>query len=188
MSFGWMFASGFIFTKIDNAVHNKMKKSKFVPTNTSLEKTFKRRGLFGVVIVWLIYLWVIGIFKFLGLVSWQLFLMGASAMFILNSIFTRKICLLSVFVLHNKNNCCKSCGINAWDYLIFSSALVFAPKISLIATILNICIIVFSCIIFILWEYNYHKYPERFYPETNANLSCKNCLKQCKFRMNTNKK
>lgn len=186
ISFGWMFASGFIFTKTDNAVHNKMQKSKFVPTNSSLSRNYKRRGLLGVIVIWLIYLLVIGIFKFLGLISWQLFLMGASAMFILNSIFTRKICLLSLLILHNKNNCCKSCGINDWDYLIFASALVFAPKISLIATILNICIIVFSCIVFIFWEYNYHKHPERFYPETNANLSCKNCLKQCKWKEKLN--
>ena len=182
ISFGWMFASGFIFTKTDNAVHNKMQKGKFVPTNYSLSVNYKRRGLIGVIVIWLIYFLVIGIFKFLGLISWQLFLMGACAMFILNSIFTRKFCLLSVLFLHNKYNCCKYCGINAWDYLIFSSALIFAPKISIFTTILNICIIVFSCIIFILWEHNYRKHPERFYPETNANLSCKNCLKHCKWK------
>ena len=116
----------------------------------------------------------------MGLLSWYIFLMGACFMFALNSVFIRKICLLSILVMGNRNNCCKSCGINSWDYAIFASALVFAPNISPVATVINWSIIGVSVALLLIWEINYHKHPYRFYPETNKNLSCAICLKRCK--------
>lgn len=184
LSFGWLLSYEFIFKSLDNAVHYKMLKKYYIPIPNSKKRDSYKRQVAGVIILWILYLGFIGILKFLGYLTWQLFLAGACIMFMLNSIFTRKICLLSVLFLHNKNNCCKNCGINSWDYAIFASALIFAPKLSLVTTILNIVIIFISFTILIIWEYNYHKYPYRFYPETNKTLSCKHCLKQCKFKSN----
>lgn len=181
LTFGYLFTLEFFLKKYDNAVHYKMFNKYFIPTQYSIKKeSYKRRGICGVIILWICYLLFIGILGKTGFLTWQIFLIGANIIFIFNSIFTRKICLLSVFVLKNKNNCCKNCGINCWDYAIFASALIFAPKLSMTATILNIVIVAISITLLVMWEYKYHKYPERFYPETNASLQCKNCLKQCK--------
>ena len=182
LSFGWLFLQELFFKNFDNAVHYKMFKKYYIPTNYGKQRNNYKRNVLGVIILWIAYLTIIGILNFSGYLTWQLFLAGACLMFILNSFFTRKTCLLSVFLLHNKNHCCKNCGINCWDYSIFASALIFAPKLSTTATILNIIIIIISFIILIIWEYNYHKYPYRFYPETNQILTCQNCLKQCKYQ------
>lgn len=180
ISFGWLFTYEFILKKFDNAVHFKMFEKYYVPTKRAETKTdYKRKGLVGVIILWIVYLIMIFMVKKLGFLSWELFLAGAGFMFLLNSIFTRKKCLLSVMFLHNKNHCCKNCGINSWDYLIFASALIFAPELSVVASIINYLIIALSTIMLITWEYTYKKHPERFYQETNKALSCKNCLKQC---------
>lgn len=182
VSFGWLIAYEFIFEKYDNAVHFKFQKSKYVPTaGAQTKKDHKRKGIIGVILLWIAYLVFIGVLKYyFRILTWQLFLAGASFMFLLNSVFTRKICLLSVLFLHNKNNCCKNCTINCWDYAIFASALIFAPYLSIYATVLNIAILIYSAVMMVIWEYNYHKYPYRFVQETNQALSCKNCLKQCK--------
>lgn len=183
VSFGWLIIYEFIFVKYDNAAHFKYRKSKYEPTALSKTKiSRKRKGIVGVIILWVAYLIFIGLLKYFGVLTWQLFLAGAAFMFLLNSIFTRKICLLSVLFLHNKNNCCKNCTINCWDYAIFASALIFAPHLSVAATMLNAAILIYSLIMMIVWEYNYRKYPYRFFQESNKTLSCKNCLKQCKYK------
>ena len=182
ISFGYLFCIEFIFKKYDNAVHFKMFKKYFIPKNIKEEIRFKRKGLIWIIILWIMYLGFIGYIKYLGFLNWQIFLIGACLMFILNSIFTRKLCLLSLLFLHNEKNCCKNCGINSWDHAIFASALFFAPNLSVLATTTNILIIIFSFTKLILWEYNYHRYPYRFYSKTNASLNCSNCLKKCIYK------
>jgi len=178
--FGYLFIIEFFFEKYDNAVHWKMFKKKYIPKEVSEKVKHKRQGLFWVCLCWFIFLSFLFILSRTEFMTWQLFLAGACFVFIFNSIFARKKCLLSVLFLKNKNHCCKSCGINSWDYLIFASALFFAPHLSLWTSITNAIIILFSLVMFIIWEYNYHKHPYRFYPDTNKSLSCAHCQKKCK--------
>ena len=181
ISFSYLFSLEFIFKKYDNAFHFKMFEKYYIPVNNIKRINKKRKGLLYIIIIWIIYLSIIWFIKYIGYLSWQLFLIGACIVFIFNSIFTRKLCLLSVLFLHNENNCCKNCTINSWDNAIFASSLFFAPKLSIVATIINILIIVISFSMLVLWEYNYYKYPYRFYSKTNAKLNCSNCLKKCKY-------
>lgn len=180
LSFGYLFALEFVFPKYDNAVHFKAFAKYYSPTGYVRPEGYKRKGVFFVMLLWGAYLSFVALISFLGILTWYWFLVGACFMFILNSIFVRKVCLLSVLFLHNKNNCCKNCGINSWDYAIFASALIFAPRLSVVATILNWSIVLVAFGILVIWEINYYKHPYRFYPESNKTLSCKNCLKQCK--------
>ena len=182
MSFGYLFLLEFVLKKYDNAVHFKAFEKYYVPTGRSAKQTYRRKGIGAVLLLWAAYLAFAGFLKKLGVLSWHVFLACACLMFILNSIFARKKCLLSVLFMHNKNDCCKNCGINSWDYAIFASALIFAPHLSLAATLTNWIIITASIVILVVWEINYRKYPYRFYPETNKTLSCSNCMKQCKYR------
>ena len=183
LTFGYLYVFEFFFRKHDLAVHWKMFKRFYQPTGKIPEPSdFKRKGLAGVIVSWILYLLAVGLAKHIGILTWQVFLMGACIMFIFNSIFTRKTCLLSVLFLKNHNHCCKNCGINCWDYFIFSTALFFAPTLSTTATVINYLIIIISFVTFVVWEYIYHKYPERFYPKTNKALWCLYCEKQCKNR------
>ena len=183
LSFGYWFILEFIFKKYDNAVHCKMFAKYYIPTRKS-NAAHKRKGIAAVIALWIFYLLFAALLKSTGVLNWYVFLIGACIMFILNSFFVRKKCLLSILFLHNKNDCCKNCGINGWDHAIFSSALFFAPELSTAAAIINLTIIALSVVLLIMWEVNYHNHPERFYPETNKSLGCAHCLKQCKYRDN----
>lgn len=179
-AFGWLFSFETILKKFDVAVHTKNSKDFYKPVSKVSKRTdYKRKGLKGVVFLWIFYLAFVGFLRYIRILTWQLFLCGMSVLFLLNTFFMRKKCLLSVLFLKNKNHCCKYCGINSWDYAIFSSALIFAPQMSKTATVINIIIIFLSFLNMFIWELTYRKHPYRFYPETNANLSCKNCSKKC---------
>ncbi len=190
-NFIYLFLLGNVFTNLDPAVHYKKSSVNFRERKIDYGKSSlgkKKRGAVGVIILWvfyLIFIFTLSRFDFFG---WELFLCGACIMFALNSIFCRKKCLLSILFLHNKNNCCMNCTINGWDVAIFASSLIFAPFISIPATVINIIIIILSAIDLIIWEYNYNKHPYRFFPETNQNLSCKNCIKGCKLKQKSKHK
>ena len=181
ISFGYLYALEFVFKKLDNVAHYKMLSKYYKPCIAPKQEFKKKRRLWGVIILWVLFLSAIAVLKRMKLLSWYVFLIGACIIFILNSLFTRKKCYLSVFVLHNKNDCCKNCGINNWDYAIFSSALAFAPRLSIASDIINWTIIAVSFALLAIWEILYHKYPERFYPETNQTLKCENCIKKCEL-------
>lgn len=75
-----------------------------------------------------------------------------------------------------KNTCCTRCRIKNWDRLMKFYILIFIPSIyTLILFFLGI-------VIFIAWEYNHYKHPERFYSLSNSTLSCKQCssIEMCK--------
>lgn len=182
LSFCYLFSYFFIFKKHDDVAHFKMFEKYYIEMPKVNKKEKYKRNITGVIIAWICYLLMIMSIKYLGYLTWQLFLVLISILFILNTYFSRKTCLLSILFMHNKNNCCKNCTINCWDYPIIASALIFAPHLSTAATILNIIIIIISFSILFVWEYNYHKYPYRFYQKTNKALNCKNCLKQCTYK------
>lgn len=184
LSFSYLFSFELFLKKHDSAVHYKMLKKYYIPTGKEKTGGYKRKGVGAVIVLWIAYLLCIATMKYRGILSWHVFLIGACFMFALNSFFIRKVCLLSVLFLHNKNNCCKNCGINSWDYAIFASSLIFAPELSTAATIINWIIIVIAFVELLIWEILYYKYPYRFYSETNRTLRCSNCMKQCKFHRN----
>lgn len=182
LSFGYLFSYFFILKKHDDVAHFKMFEKYYIEMPKVNKKAKYKRNIVGVIVAWICYLLLIVIIETLGFLTWQIFLVLVSILFILNTYFSRKKCLLSILFMHNKNHCCKNCTINCWDYPIIASTLFFAPYISVVATILNIIIIIISFSILFVWEYNYHKYPYRFYQQTNKNLNCKNCLKQCRYK------
>lgn len=141
----------------------------------------RRRGAGFVVCAYFVFLSILAVLKFTGIMSVELFLLGASMMFLANTFFIHRYCLLRIVFMRNVG-CCADCGIAGWDYLIFGSALLFAPELPVRRSTgyaVNAVIFVCSLIYFIIWEYNIKKYPERFAPETNMLLSCKNCGKRC---------
>ncbi len=179
VSFGYLIILSFSGLKRDPVKHGKQIEKNFIPRKGYENKSFNRGNIKSVVVLWLIYLLVLGILKYVVAISWELFLCGACFMFGLNSFFCRKKCLLSKWFL-KKNGCCNDCGINGWDLAIFASALAFAPDMSLVARVLNMVIIIIAFFELIIWEQRYFKYPYRFHKSANQNLSCENCTKKCK--------
>ena len=98
LSFGYLFLTKYFFVRYDVVFHRKMFKKYFVKGRSeSRPGGYKRKGIYKVIVLWILYLAFIAIIKQTGLLTWQLFLCGACIMFMLNSFFARKLCLLSVF-------------------------------------------------------------------------------------------
>lgn len=70
-----------------------------------------------------------------------------------------------------KNTCCNTCRISNWDRIMKVSILLFIPNLYTISiNIIALCV-------FIYWEYNHLRYPERFYRISNKQLWCTDCSK-----------
>lgn len=68
-----------------------------------------------------------------------------------------------------KNKCCGTCRIYNWDYAMMFTPLIF------VKSIYSWSLLVLSLLLLIKWEIDYSTHPERFYENSNAALSCKNC-------------
>ena len=76
-----------------------------------------------------------------------------------------------------KNSCCYTCRITNWDYLMKSYILIFVPNF------FTLTLVILGILLFLVWEYNHHVYPERFYPISNDSLRCNNCNESlCKIK------
>jgi hypothetical protein len=83
-----------------------------------------------------------------------------------------------------KNSCCNTCRISNWDRIMKFSVLIFIPNI------FTISIFILGSLIFLYWEFQHYRHPERFYRISNKTLWCTNCDKvTCGKKMtNENKK
>ena len=183
-----------VWRKADGACHSRMYAGTFRASGVyekqpeaqrrlAAEAAVKRqrKGSSKVVVLYAVYLLVLAVCRVTGLTTPELFLLGASVMFLLNSVFIHRFCLLRALFLRNVR-CCASCGIAGWDYFIFGSALLFAPALPVLTVwgygingIIFICCLIYT----VLWEYNIRKYPARFVPAYNEVLSCGRCTKKC---------
>ena len=174
-----------VWRKADGACHSRMYR-KQMPAQDMHEKAAaavkrQRKGSWKVAILYFIYLLVLAGFRINGLITPELFLLGASVMFLLNSVFIHRFCLLRALFLRNVR-CCAFCGIAGWDYFIFGSALLFAPELPVLTVwgygingIIFICCLIYT----VVWEYNIRKFPARFVPAVNEALACGRCEKKC---------
>ena len=71
-----------------------------------------------------------------------------------------------------KNKCCGSCLIYNWDY-----AMMFTPLI-VVRNLFADILIILSLLLFLYWEWNYFKYPERFFEVSNQSLECVSCTEK----------
>lgn len=67
------------------------------------------------------------------------------------------------------NKCCTTCRIHNWDYVMMFTPMVF------LGNVFAISLFCLGAVVFIKWEYNVLKHPERFCEETNRSLTCANC-------------
>lgn len=84
-------------------------------------------------------------------------------------------CPFQTFLM--KNRCCVNCRIFAWGSWMMAVPLAFVPHIyarSLVAA---------SVLVLVVWEYRFHKYPQRFWFGSNCLLQCGHCKEQlCRYK------
>ena len=81
------------------------------------------------------------------------------------------ICVLiwCPFRLIMKNKCCTTCRIFNWDHLMM-----FLPIVAL-NSFYSWTLVIFSFLIWIVWEICVFVYPERFWENSNMALKCSEC-------------
>ena len=76
-------------------------------------------------------------------------------------------CPFQAWMMHNR--CCTTCRIFNWDHLMMFSPLLFVPGFYT-WTLAGMAILVF-----LGWEIQFARHPERFFPQSNAALRCDHC-------------
>lgn len=68
-----------------------------------------------------------------------------------------------------KNRCCTQCRIYNWDTWML------VLPLAVTGGFYGLSLFEMALVVTGSWEWNYHYYPERFYPQTNRNLQCGTC-------------
>ena len=119
-----------------------------------------------VMIIWIALTITVSILHISGIIN--------TALMILISVFFYVCDLICVLIwcpfrLIMKNKCCTTCRIFNWDHLMM-----FLPIIS-VNSFFSWSLVVFSFIIWLVWEICVFTYPERFWENSNMALKCSEC-------------
>lgn len=143
----------------------------YIPAADSFDrKKLLRRSTVPVLIVllsWIVLNGLIALAYFLGYIDWGILLLIAIAYSVCDMICILFFCPFQTWMM--KNRCCQTCRIYNWDY-----AMMFTPLI-LVDNVYAHILVGLSLVLLVRWELSFFMHPERFYEETNRNLSCANC-------------
>lgn len=138
---------------------NKARLVDFIKTST--------RDAYYIAIVWI--LMIIGLatlFKF-QIIDYKIVMLISIGFYLSDVICVYFWCPFRVFFMHNR--CCTTCRIFNWDHLMMFSPFIFIPGV------FTWTLALMAIVIFVLWEVTFFVHPERFWDETNAKLTCRNC-------------
>ena len=155
--------------------------NRYTPTDTFDSQALtqavhkQNHGAFKVAVVWLAANLVIGALYHLHRIRTQTLLLLSAFYYLCDLICVLFYCPFQHLLMHNR--CCVNCRIFAWGSWMMATPLAFIPhwySWSLCA---------FAVLVFLVWEYRYHRYPERFWFGSNRNLQCANCKEQlCRYK------
>ncbi|MBR4949859.1 MAG: hypothetical protein IKZ25_03680 [Clostridia bacterium] len=135
---------------------------------TNLKKYIKNitSSAYIVMIIWLSLTFIISILHITGIID--------TAVMVIISMFFYLCDLICVLIwcpfrLIMKNKCCTTCRIFNWDHLMM-----FLPIIS-VNSFFSWSLVIFSFIIWGIWELCVFIYPERFWEDSNLALKCSEC-------------
>ena len=119
-----------------------------------------------VMVIWITLTIIVTILHLKGILS-------VSHMVLLSAFFyvCDLICVLiwCPFRLIMNNKCCTTCRIFNWDHLMM-----FLPVIS-VNSFFSWTLVIFSVLIWLVWEICVFTYPERFWENSNMALKCSEC-------------
>ena len=143
---------------------------RFRPTGhlpSSQEIRHANQGAAVVLAVWIISNAVVFGLYFLGWLSQRAMVCLAGFYGVCDIICILFFCPFQAWMMHNR--CCTTCRIFNWDHLMMFSPLLFIPGFYT-WTLAGMAIIVF-----LVWEIQFARHPERFFPQSNAALRCDHC-------------
>lgn len=162
-------------TKNESMGNQKIFSQNFKPTKI---KTIKRDNKPAILtaITWIIPNIIIWILYFKNIINKDILLIISTFFGICDLLCILIYCPFQKLLM--KNRCCNTCRIYNWDFIMMFTPLFVAPNLY------NWTLLGLSLIVFITWETKYYQFPERFHPETNKNLKCKNCKElMCKNKL-----
>ena len=143
----------------------------YIPGDESFDRReLRRRSVVPVLTVllsWIVLNGLIALLYFLGYIDWGILLLIAIAYSVCDMICILFFCPFQTWMM--KNRCCQTCRIYNWDYAMMFTPLMFVNNIY--AHIL----VGLSLVLLLRWELCFFLHPERFYEQSNLNLSCAAC-------------
>lgn len=144
-----------------------------------IRSSFRKRRLnevAGVIVAWILLnaciamaLYILGMLDGRACVGWT------CLYFVFDMVCVVFWCPLQLLFMRNR--CCTTCQIFNWDAIMAVTPLMFAP------CWYSAVLVALALVVLLRWEISAFIYPERFFEETNASLSCANCRdKLCKLR------
>jgi len=124
------------------------------------------KAAYKVLVLWCLLIAAIGALYYAGVV-------GKIGLFMISVLFyiCDLICVLiwCPFRLLMKNRCCTTCRIFNWDHLMMFSPLIF------MGGFYAVTLVVLAVLAWFVWELCVMIYPERFWDQSNAALTCAEC-------------
>ena len=119
-----------------------------------------------VMLIWILLTVLISALHLCGIIDTPLMILLSTFFYVCDL-----ICVLiwCPFRLIMKNKCCTTCRIFNWDHLMM-----FLPIIS-VNSFYSWSLVIFSFLIWLVWELRVLTYPERFWENSNMALKCSEC-------------
>lgn len=126
-----------------------------------------RRAVLLAASAWLALNAAVGALYYLRIIDRGILLLISLAYSVCDMVCILFFCPFQTWFLHNK--CCGTCRIYNWDYAMIFTPLVYIPHV------FTWSLLALGLALLTKWEVVHHRFPERFYEESNAMLRCANC-------------
>lgn len=140
----------------DNINYNKLKQYIKDTTKTAYK----------VMVIWILLTAAISILHITGIIETGIMILIATLFYVCDLICVLIWCPFRL-IMHNK--CCTTCRIFNWDHLMM-----FLPIVAL-NSFYSWSLVIFSFVIWLIWELCVIIYPERFWENSNMALRCSEC-------------
>ena len=146
-----------LFRPIKEKINHKNLKQYIKDTTASAYK---------VMVIWILLTVAISVLHLTGIIDTGLMILLSTFFYVCDL-----ICVLiwCPFRLIMKNKCCTTCRIFNWDHLMM-----FLPIVT-INSFYSWSLVIFSFLIWLVWEICVFTYPERFWENSNMALRCSEC-------------
>ena len=123
-----------------------------------------------ILLLWILLVLILGELYLLNILDAGIMVLISAIFYVCDLICVLFWCPFRVIFM--KNRCCTTCRIFNWDHLMMFVHLLFVP--GFFTRSLGIA----SVVIFLIWEYIFHRHPERFWDRSNRALRCISCTDQ----------
>ncbi len=167
----------FFPSKLESMGCQKQFKQNFISncTNGKTQIPSTKKSTFIVVAFWVVLNGIIAALYYTKIADGGIMLLIALFYSVCDVICILFFCPFQIWIM--KNKCCATCRIYNWDY-----AMIFTP-LMFVANVYSLSLAGLALVLLVRWEFVFHKYPERFFAQTNNALSCTLCReKLCQYK------